>query len=123
MSIEQAIIDAARAGTRAAAEEFLHDVKRYVPVRSGRLRANVVMYRHAGGANKIGYTVGVTSRVPYFRYLEQGFTPRRPKTFSRAVRGMRVAIKRPFLAPGYRSAEGKALAAFYAAFEGAIDER
>lgn len=120
MSIERAIIDAARAGTRAAAEEILHDVKRYAPVRSGRLRANVVMYRHAGGPNKIGYTVGVTSRVPYFRFLEQGFTTRRPKQFSKSVRGPSRVAARPFLAPGYESAQGKALAAFYAAFEGAI---
>jgi HK97 gp10 family phage protein len=114
---ERIVLDA----LRAAAVVFLRKARALAPVREGLLRSNVIMYRSVkADKNLIGYTIGVSRKAFYWRFMEKGFIPRgnangkrdgNGATFSRGVRGR--VVKRPFLQPAFESEQGRALAAFY----------
>lgn len=140
-------IPLARRASLSAARELAKEVRQKAPKNTGRLRAAVVIKRaRRVPRGSVHYIVGIrqgasAQRVQrrrggkktsvnldafYWRFLEQGWVPRRPgtqlqggsRTKSLQARRARAAgggvVRYPFIAPAFQSASGKALSAFYA---------
>lgn len=143
-------IPLAAASARAAAREIAKEVRRHAPRDTGRLRGAVVIKRARrvprGSVQYIvgirqgksqqriqrkrkGQKVSVNLDAFYWRFLESGWVPRRPKealrggrrTKSLQARRARSAgarqVRHPFIAPAFRSSQGRALSTFYSTLE------
>lgn len=144
-------IPIARAATRAAAAEFAKAVRRFAPRDTGRLRKAVVIKRMRRiPAGEVGYIVGIRQGKSqqlikrkggstnldafYWRFLEAGWYPRRPKEAlrgGRRTKGLqarraraegRRRVQKPFIAPAFRGTTGRALSTFYAAMNKGVEK-
>jgi hypothetical protein len=126
------------ASERAAASEIAKAVRRLAPRDTGRLRRAVVIKRaRRVPRGTIHYIVGIRQGKSqqrlirrrkgqptsvnldafYWRFLEKGWKPRRPKS-GRPSTGMnRGLVRRQFIAPAFQSSAGRALSAFYSKME------
>lgn len=148
-------IPIARAANRAAAVEFAKAVRRFAPKGTGRLRRAVVIKRMRRiPAGMVGNIVGIRQgksqqRIQrkrkgkrtsvnldafYWRFLEGGWVPRRPKDAlrggrrtkslqaRRALASGKGKVFHKFIQPAFQGAHGQALSAFYAALGRGVDK-
>lgn len=149
----KAFVPIAGSAARAAASEFAKAVRRFAPRDSGKLRRAVVIkrarrvprgtvhyivgIRQGKGQQRIqrkrkGQRVEVNLDAFYWRFLEGGWVPRRPKdamrggarTKSLQARRARSSgakvVRHRFIEPAFQSTTGRALAAFYGSMESGI---
>jgi hypothetical protein len=144
------MIPVIRAASRAAASVFAKAIRRFAPKDSGRLRrAVVIKTMRKVPPGQLGHIVGIRQGKSqqrlqrkrkgkatsvnldafYWRFLEGGWYPRRPKDALRGgrktkslqarragARGERKIFKK-FIEPAFQGNTGQALSAFYAAVD------